>query len=78
MCVRVCVCVWVPTLVEPVGQAVEDDPLVPRGHQADGGATDCRSVVDVVLEYEHLPGNRRTNGRTAHPVNVSLSDLRQI
>lgn len=48
------------TFIEPVGQAVEDHSLFPRGDQADGSALHRRSVVDVVFKYEDLErGERR-------------------
>ena len=60
-----CVCVCVrPTLIEPVGQAVEDHPVLPGVDQADGAAPHRGAVVDVVLEDEDLHGNTGTHNQS--------------
>lgn len=38
------------TFVEPVSDAVEDDPFLPRRRQPEGGTLDIRLVVDVVFK----------------------------
>lgn len=59
------------TLVQPVGEAVEDDAFFPRGNQADRSVHHRRPVEDVVFKYEDLEREKVGRGKNLPLVSVS-------
>lgn len=49
------------TFIQPVGEAIKDNSLLPGGNQADHSALHRRSVVNVVFKNEDL--DRETQNR---------------